>query len=386
MAPLLIAAGAGLIWAGLHPFITYPLSLVALKRVVKKPLPPPGATMPARPEESGIAILMCAYNEERVIEAKIANLLELQDMYPGTAIYIYVDCASDRTAQLLEPYRGRIFLHVAPERMGKTYGMNLLMTKVKEPLVMFTDANVIIDKAAPANLLRYFSDPDIGCVCGHLRYTNSADSVTASSGSLYWRLDEWTKRLETETGSAMGADGSLFAIRRALHREPPIDMFDDILVSMAILCEGKRLVQADDVICYEESVPSQREEFYRKIRIGCQAYNAHLLLWPSIRRLDALNVYKYVSHKWLRWWVIFFLLGGGLLIELGLVLAAQPWLAFGLAALAAVCLTAGYLSWSRPLAQVWDILTAFAGTGLGVLKSLRGHRFQTWTPAASLRK
>lgn len=384
MSALLITAGVASIWAGIHPFVTYPLSLLGLKRFVHEPLPPQGTTMPAA--ESGIAILMCAYNEERVIEAKIANLLELQAVYPGTGIYIYVDCASDRTAELLEPYRDRIFLHVAPERQGKTYGMNLLMTKVTEPLVMFTDANVIIDKSAPANLLRYFSDPEIGCVCGHLRYTNAADSVTASSGSLYWKLDEWTKRLETATGSAMGADGSLFAIRRVLHRVPPVDMFDDILVSMMILCEGKRMVQADDVICYEESVPSQREEFYRKIRIGCQAYNAHLLLWPHIKKLDFLNVYKYVSHKWLRWWAIFFFVGGGLLIELGLVLSGQGWLAFGLAALAAVCLTAGYLSWSRPLAQIWDMLTAFAGTGLGVLKSLRGHRFQTWTPAASLRK
>jgi hypothetical protein len=39
-----------------------------------------------------------------------------------------------------------------------------------------------------------------------------------------------------------------------------------------------------------------------------------------------------------------------------------------------------------PFAQVTEILSAFAGTGLGVWRSLRGERYQTWTPAASIRK
>ena len=386
MAFWLIGAGVLCLWAGLHPFSTYPISLLLAKRFKAQPLPPPSAASQPAADAPEMAILLCAYNEERVIEAKIENMLALNRAYPRLGVYIYVDCASDRTAELLEPYRDQIFLHVAPERMGKTYGMNLLMAQVRAPYVIFTDANVILDEQVPLRLLRYFSDPKVGCVCGPLRYTNAGDSVTASSGSLYWRLDEWTKRLETATGSAMGADGSLFAIRRELHRPTPVDMFDDIYVSMMILCEGYRLVQADDVVALEESVPNQREEFQRKIRIGCQAYNAHLLLWPQLRQLDAFNIYKYVSHKWLRWLAIYFLVGAALLFEAGLVLLGQQLLAATLFGVGCLALTAGYFSLARPLAQIWDIFTAFVGTGLGVIKSLRGHRFQTWTPAASIRK
>ncbi|MET0387769.1 MAG: glycosyltransferase [Polyangiales bacterium] len=388
LAIVLLVAGLLCLWAGLHPFITYPLSLVLAKRVHSVPLPPPTAAGSSGVADDApeMAMLLCAYNEEGVIEAKVQNMLALKRAYPKLELFVYVDAASDRTAELIEPHRGEINLHVAPERMGKTYGMNLMMAQVKAPIVIFTDANVMVDVEAPAKLVRYFSDPTIGCVCGHLKYTNANASVTASSGSLYWRLDEWTKRLETATGSAMGADGSLFAIRRELHRPTPVDMFDDIYVSMMILSEGHRVVQADDVIALEESVPVQREEFQRKIRIGCQAYNAHLLLWPHIRRMDAFTVYKYLSHKWMRWLTIYFLVAAALCVELGLMAAGQMMLAAGLTGVGMLALIAGYLSWSRPLSQIWDILIAFAATGLGVLKSLRGHRFQTWTPAASLRK
>ena len=87
-------------------------------------------------------------------------------------------------------------------------------------------------------LRRTFEDPEIGCVCGNLIYTNGKDSVTASTGSLYWRLEEGIKRLEQETGSVMGADGSLFAIRRSLHQAPPDHIIDDMFVSFWVLIQG----------------------------------------------------------------------------------------------------------------------------------------------------
>jgi cellulose synthase/poly-beta-1,6-N-acetylglucosamine synthase-like glycosyltransferase len=379
----MLICGAVCVCLALHPFTSYPLSLLLLKRVIRRPLPPPESEPDVSPD---FAICMCAYNEERIIEDKIANLLALKAEYPKLEVFVYVDGASDRTAELLRPYGDRIHLHAASERHGKTHGMNLLVSLTSKPIVLFTDANVMIDLQAPRRMMRYFADPEVGCVCGHLSYTNSDASVTAGTGSLYWRLEEWTKRLESQTGSAMGADGSLFAIRRELHIAPPDHIIDDMFVSLNILCEGKRVVQADDVNAYEQSVVASGEEFSRKVRIACQAFNVHRLLWKRLAQLDALSLYKYLSHKWLRWLTIYFLVAGGLLIEAGLLVGGQTMLAATLSLLAALSLLAGYYAWSRPFAQLWDILTAFAGAGLGVLRSLRGERFQTWSLASSIRK
>ena len=329
---------------------------------------------------------MCAYNEERVIEAKMTNLLGLKRENPGLEILVYVDAATDGTAELLRAYGDEIRLVVGAERTGKTHGMNLLVSLATKPILLFTDANVMLDMQAPSRLMRYFADPTIGCVSGHLRYTNPEDSVTANTGSLYWRLDEWTKRLETATGSAVGADGSLFAIRRELHRPPPDDIIADMYVSMMIGFEGYRVVQADDVIAFEESVSVARDEFNRKVRIGCCAFNAHRALWPQVRGQDALAVYKYVSHKLIRWCTIYFLVAGLASFELGLVLAGDGLAAACFAAVGALGLVLGATTTRGPFAQAWDILAAFAGTGLGVLRAVRGQRLRTWTPIGSIRK
>ncbi len=363
----------------LHPFVTYPASLILLGQRIKRPI------TPVPHEKPSYAICVCAYNEEAVIEAKARNLLELKQAIPGLEVFIYVDCASDRTAEILSAYKADFDIHVATERHGKSYGMNLLLEKVKSSIVIFSDANVMLDVQSIPNLENYFADPQVGCVCGNLIYVNDVDTKTAVNGSLYWKLEEKIKQLESDTGSIMGADGSIFAIRRHLHVPPPADMIDDMFVSFNILCKGYRIVRAADVIAYEKSVTVAQEEFRRKVRIACQAFNVHRALWPQLRALPALDLYKYVSHKLLRWFTALWLVLAGVFFALSLLVVGQVALCLALAALGAGLLWLGAKKEVPLLSQITDILYAFLGAGLGVWKSLQGERFQTWAPANSIR-
>ncbi|MFL6620840.1 MAG: glycosyltransferase [Povalibacter sp.] len=379
---MLAIVGTLALLLAMHPFVTYPLSLMALRAIGRRSESGQAlaAATPLR-----FAVCMCAYNEERVIGQKMRNLLELREREPGLQILVYVDASSDRTAELLREYESVIDLHVSSERHGKTHGMNLLAARADADVLVFTDANVILDLECIADLRRHFADPNIGCVCGNLNYTNANTSVTASSGSLYWRFEEAVKRLESETGSMMGADGSLFAIRRSLRHAPPDHIIDDMYVSLMALAEGHRVVQARDVRAYEESVSNSSEEFSRKVRIACQAFNVHRLIWPQLRRTDALTQYKYISHKLIRWLSIYFLGLSAAAFFLALVTAGYAWLACVLLALGALCGVLGHAWDVKPFSQIVDLLIALAGAGVGVWRSIRGERFQTWTPASSIR-
>ena len=383
MATALSILGILCLLAACHPFLTYPWSLIALQalRPAKRSRP---ASIPVA--DLTCAICVCAYNEERGIARKVENLLALRAREAGLEILVYVDGASDRTAEILREYESQIDLHIATERRGKTYGMNLLASKARAPILIFTDANVLMDMECVRDFRRYFADPEIGCVCGNLVYTNDGASVTASSGSAYWRFEEAIKKLEMESGSMMGADGSVFAIRRSLHNPPPEHIIDDMYVSLMILCNGYRVIQANDAFAYEESVVSAGEEFRRKIRIACQAFNVHRLIWPHLRRLDGITLYKYVSHKLIRWFTIYLLAMSALAFDAALIVAGHARVAAALVICTAGALLLGLFSSMKPFAQIAGIISAFAGTGLGVWRSLRGERYQTWTPAASIRK
>ncbi|MFO1057128.1 MAG: glycosyltransferase [Dongiaceae bacterium] len=383
LAYALFAAGLVFLALAQHPFLTYPLSLGLLARRRRLPLhrPPPAGAVP----EEGFAICLCAYNEEAVIRAKAENLLALQRRTGALQVLIYVDAGSDRTAEILRDYADRFTIVEGSERRGKTHGMNRLVALAEAPVLVFTDANVMLEEDAVGNLRPYFADPEIGCVCGYLIYGNREETATSQTGSLYWKLEETMKRLESETGSAMGADGSLFAMRRRLYRPAPDDIIDDMYVSLNVLCEGYRVVRAPEVRAFEESVSDPAEEFRRKVRIACQGFNVHRLLWPRLRRLDTLTVYKYVSHKLLRWIAGYHLVAGLLLLAMGLVAAGYPGLLLCLSLLGVVAAWLGCGPRIRPFAQIMEVATALAGAALGVWRSLRRERFQTWTPAASIR-
>jgi cellulose synthase/poly-beta-1,6-N-acetylglucosamine synthase-like glycosyltransferase len=381
---ILTATALVLLLIAAHPFVTYPLSLWLVRwRSGPEPIDRLAKTNPV-PLAERFAICMSAYNEERVIRAKIENLLAIRRHLGGLEILVYVDGASDRTAEILRDYGDQIHLIVGVERRGKTHGMNRLVSAAAAPVIVFTDANVEIEIDALEKLARYFDDPDVGCVCGHLRYINGEESATAATGSLYWRLEEHIKQLESDTGSAMGADGSIFAIRRHLHRPAPPDIIDDMFVSLSILCDGYRVVRAPDVRAYERSVVVAAEESRRKMRIACQSFNVHRLLRRRLKTLNGFDRYKYVSHKLLRWFTVFTL---GASVVSGTAAAA---LAFGPVAVLFVVPAVGIFALGQyfkvpGLSHLADILAAFAATGAGIWLSLRGKRFQTWAPAASVR-
>jgi cellulose synthase/poly-beta-1,6-N-acetylglucosamine synthase-like glycosyltransferase len=363
--------------AALHPFLSYPLSLRVLAdwrtRPIRQGAPP-----------SRVAVCVCAYNEAAVIAARVENILAQRIDFPDLDVLIYVDAATDGTAAILRGYGDEIRLVVSGSRHGKTYGMNTLVAMTRADIVVFSDANVLFAPGAVRRLVAPFADPAVGCACGHLRYT-APQGATAATGSLYWRLEEHIKSLESATGSVMGADGSIFAIRRRLHRPPPADLIDDMFVSFSVLCDGGRIVRADDAVAFEEAVSRPGEEFRRKVRIACQAFNVHRALWPRLKALPALDRYKYVSHKLLRWMVIYLLAAGAACVLGGLALIGAPLLAAALFIVSALALAVVMRAKGGPLATLRGVLEAFIATGLGVFRSLRGDRFQTWNPPASAR-
>jgi cellulose synthase/poly-beta-1,6-N-acetylglucosamine synthase-like glycosyltransferase len=374
--PVLISLFVVFLLLSIHPFVTYPLSLMPFRRRRKPPV--------AQSALPSFAICVCAYNEERTIAEKALNMIAVAEAVPNCELFIYVDGASDRTAERLEPFKDRITVVNAEVRRGKSYGMNALVERCSADIVVFTDANVELDRNVLTELAPSFADPSVGCVCGHLVYSNPDESAMASSGSLYWRIEEAIKQLESDAYSVVGADGSLFAIRRTAHRTVPDDIIDDFYVSMKILIDGLRVVRAPNAFAYEKSATSTYDEFRRKIRIACQAFNVHRLIWPEIWPKPVL-AYCYVSHRLLKWVIGYNLVLAALFFVLAMlavfpptpVLAAVLLIAVGFAAL--VALKFG------PAMKILAMLLSFAGTAWGVWRSVRGDKFQTWTPTPSAR-
>lgn len=368
--------------AVIYPYVIYPILLtLAPSRPLKddRPIAPDQVS-------SKLSLAFCAYNEAITLPEKIENLRRLRATDPDLEILAYSDGSADETAALLKAEESWIRVFASEQRLGKSHGMNTLVQAATGDFILFTDANVMVEPEALAAVRKAFRDPMVGCVCGRLVYTNPKESATAATGALYWRIEEKIKALESRSGSTMGADGSLFAVRRSLYPVVPPDIIDDMFVSLSILCDGYRVVRVPEVLAWERSATDSADEFRRKVRIACQAFNCHRLLWPRLRRLSPLNLFKYSSHKLVRWFGIYFVVLG-----IGATMAALWTMGLAVGALLLPpALACAYWAARRlplgPAAKVLEILRAMAATGLGLVKSVWGERFQTWELPQSSRK
>lgn len=374
---VLLGTSVSLLLIWLYPFVIYPLVL--------RFLPNAESSGPERGRPTGhsAAMLFCAHNEESSIPSKIENVRAIRKLVPRLQVLAYTDCCTDKTVPLLLAASDIIELHEGLVRKGKAAGMAELVSSTEAEILIFTDANVLVDPESVNRLLAYFEDPAIGSVAGTLHYTNAAEGNVARVGTLYWRLEEYIKRLESRTGSTMGADGSIFAMRRSLYPEVPVDLLDDMIASISPLFDGYRVITAADVHAFEKSPTDSRDELRRKRRIACRAFSTHRYLAPRLRSMPALDRFKYFSHKYLRWFSAGTLTAGlffGFLTVVSLYgLVTAGVLSFiGLA-----LILAGYFCKVPLLDTVAEIVVGMFAVGAGVIDALLGRKYQLWNPAKS---
>jgi cellulose synthase/poly-beta-1,6-N-acetylglucosamine synthase-like glycosyltransferase len=378
MAELLFALAVIFLLLGLHPYITYPLSLMLIRRS-RPQRPEPGWRRPT------LAICMSAYNEEAMIVAKVEGLLAAAQVYGPAKIHLYIDGSTDRTVELVEPYRDRVNIAVSNERRGKTFGLKDVVSASESELLAFTDANVVMPADSILSLVEAMQSPDVCGASARLVYSNPQETGMSASGAVYWNIEEAIKSLESETVGMIGVDGALFVIERSAYSPPPDELIDDLYVSMCAVLTGKRVVSAQGVVVEERSAANWREEFNRKIRISCQGINIHRALWPRLVKAPPRIFYCYMSHRFLRWMSPFTLLVSGL------CLLTSLWLTFGVVIPVGVAILAGLLLLGALLnapgfRMVVAALTAMAGVAEGVIEAvLTRQMYTTWTPASTVR-
>lgn len=364
----------------IHPYTFYPLSLRAIRRARG-----PVRLQATQPAPTRFAIVCCAYNEMSVIERKVANALAVREVLGNCDILFYSDGSDDGTSEYLRACAAPVQAAIGEKQVGKTAGMNLLLSMTDADIVIFTDANVMTDPASAANLARYFQDPGVGMVTGRLHFLNGDVSMTAEVSTTYRGFEEMIKRLETDTGSVVYTDGTMFAMRRTLFTPVPPNLTDDLYTAILVLVKGVRNIAVPDFVAYEHAATVRNDELRRRIRIGCHVFNCHLLLWPQIRELDRLTLYKYVSHKLIRWFAGYFLVGFALAFTALVASLFGLGATFGIVALGAIlCLLAGRFR-IPVISSAYEAVLVALAVAYGVNLAMRGEQFRTWVIAPSSR-
>lgn len=280
----------------IHAYAGFPALLALAGRVLDRRVAQADAT-------PSLTLIIAAYNEEECIARRLENALAAD--YPAAALEVIVasDGSTDATNDIVAAFASRGVRLLALPRRGKIFALNDAVACARGDVLVFSDANTMMERGALRAIARNFADPAVGGVAGNTGYRVPEQGDAAGRGeSLYWRYDTALKVLESRTGSVVSAHGGLYAIRRSLHA-PLADaaVTDDFMISTGVIARGYRLVFERDARAWELPAATSGGEFRRRIRLMTRGWRAvasrRALLDP--RRHGFYSVVL-LSHKVLR--------------------------------------------------------------------------------------
>lgn len=275
--------------------------LVLLKRMVKGK--PKQMELPEDSQLPDVAFMVCAYNEQDVVEMKMQNIHELD--YPKDKLHVVwvTDGSSDNTNEYLKAYP-EVEVIYSPERRGKTAALNHGLSMVTSDITVMTDANTMVNREAIREIVRCMQDPKVACVAGEKRVMSRHEGEIAAGGEgLYWKYESALKRLDSELYSAMGAAGELNAIRTHLYeRMPETALLDDFVMSMRMVEQGYKIAYTSEAYAMEYGSANLEEESKRKRRIAAGGLQSSWWLRSMMNPFKNFMVaFQFVSHRVLRW-------------------------------------------------------------------------------------
>ena len=263
------------------------------------------------PIEPTVSLIVVAHNEAAGIEAKLANIAQLDYPEDRLEVLIASDGSDDGTDDIVRRHEPRARLLALP-RDGKAAALNAAIAHASGEILVFSDANSMYRRDAIRSLVRNFADPSVGGVAGDQRYGDDAGGENRGE-TTYWEIDRVMKLLESRAGNVISATGAIYAIRASLAATVPADATDDFYLSVGTIRQGSRLVFEPDAIAYEPAKESHGAEFERKVRIitrGFTGVKRHgVLLDP---RRTGFYAVQLLTHKVLRRLVFVPLLISGL--------------------------------------------------------------------------
>jgi glycosyltransferase involved in cell wall biosynthesis len=364
--------GSFLFWSAVlvlvYHYVGYPLALAALARLRGR-RDELGLADATDAELPSISLIISAYNEAEVIGRKIQNALDSD--YPKEKLEIIVasDGSTDRTNEIVREFADRgVVLHEYSPNRGKNLALNETMPRARGEVIVFTDANGMYEKPAMRRLVQAFRDPRVGSVCGELVYRNFNDNPIAEGYNRYWEIDQMQKRLEGALGSLLGANGSIFAVRKSLCRPIANDVCNDMVQPIFVAAAGHLCLYEPRALSIEAGSRNLHDELKRRSRIIGRGIRGIQVVWPYVvERRAWLVAWELMSRKGLRYATPLWLL----MILLGSALAGGPFYSalFVLQLGVYACVPLGFL---MPAGRLMRLVSPAVYFGIGALAAVLG--------------
>lgn len=249
-----------------------------------------------------VSFVIPAFNEAEYLVEKIKNTLSLD--YPSDKLQVIIaaDGSDDHSQSVTETY-DVLYLNNGA-RDGKASAMNRCVEHCKGDVVVFSDANVMVNSEGLKSLVAaLYSADDVALVSGEKKVVKAHEAHNAGAGEgVYWKYETSLKKIDSNYYSLIGSVGELFALRKERYVPIPSHfLLDDFFISVELLRQGYKVKYVSSALASEYGSSDYSEEAKRKVRIASGAWQCMTHFKTLLNPFKTFRAsYLYVSHRVLR--------------------------------------------------------------------------------------
>ncbi len=221
-----------------------------------------------------VAVLIPAYNEEKVIERTIQGALDSD--YPDLRVIVIDDGSKDRTLEIArrafapEEAAGRVLILTKPNG-GKAEALNFGLEHIGDAEIFVgIDADTIIAPDAIARMVPHFLNPKVAAVAGNAKVGNRVNLWTRWQALEYITSQNFERRALNTMGAVSVVPGAIGAWRTEAVRAAGgyhIDtVAEDADLTMALLRNGYRVEYEDQALAFTEAPTSANALMRQRFR------------------------------------------------------------------------------------------------------------------------
>ncbi len=210
--------------------------------------------------EPRVAVLIPAYNEEKVIARTVRSVL--MSNYKNIRIIVIDDGSKDETFRIAsETYAkeiaaGRVTV-LTKENGGKAEALNYALRFTDEEIYVGIDADGVIAHDAIARLVCHFANPHIGAVAGNAKVGNRVNLWTRWQALEYITSQNFERRALDLFDVVMVVPGAIGAWRTSAVKAgggyAPDTVAEDADLTMSLLEQGFAVIYEDQALAFTEA-------------------------------------------------------------------------------------------------------------------------------------
>ncbi|MGB9234081.1 MAG: glycosyltransferase [Terriglobales bacterium] len=211
--------------------------------------------------QPNVAVLIPAFNEEKVIERTIQGALDSD--YPNLRIIVIDDGSKDRTLQIArrafapEEAAGKVIILTKPNG-GKAEALNYGLQHIGDAeLFVGIDADTIIAPDAISRMVPHFLNPKVAAIAGNAKVGNRVNLWTRWQALEYITSQNFERRALNVLGAVSVVPGAIGAWRVSAVSEAggyhTDTVAEDADLTMALLRNGYRVEYEDRALAFTEA-------------------------------------------------------------------------------------------------------------------------------------